>query len=271
VKAVRQKADLKRIRRDFPDNIRHAELFESIQDAVYSVAFNPPVLINPAGLRDGLRSGRSVLDQCTPPDAGAFAVALGQLLRIARRINPDGFPENTRETVTEDLLHDYLALDKEALDRRARTFDISIDTLISCCQQAARPQLSALWQLIDDSDLEHWSQGYCPACGALPTMAQVQQDGVRRLLCAACLGHYRFDRYSCPGCGHAGLRVLEMDAWPGLLVETCPECNAYLKTWDTRTGQPPCEWPLIDIVTRAVDEAAGPQGLVRLSPGVMGI
>jgi hypothetical protein len=62
-----------------------------------------------------------------------------------------------------------------------------------------------------------------------------------------------------------------MDAWPNLLLDKCPECKAYLKTWNCKSAQPPCPHPYLDLVTGDVDEAAGAQGLKRLSLGVMGV
>ncbi len=90
-------------------------------------------------------------------------------------------------------------------------------------------------------------------------------------MCPNCLAQYRFARHHCPGCGHAGLNVLTMEAWPGLLLESCQACGTYLKTWSAGAGDPPCPFPYLDIVTRGVDEAAGPQELKRLSLSVMGV
>jgi formate dehydrogenase maturation protein FdhE len=116
-----------------------------------------------------------------------------------------------------------------------------------------------------------WRNPHCPFCGAMPAMAEIDRGNVRYLFCPNCFAQYGFKRHHCPACGAGRLEVMQMDAWPDLLIESCPECSGYLKTWSRGAGPPPCPFPYLDIVTRHVDEAAQHQNLKRISIGVMGV
>lgn len=272
MKARRQKFDLKAIKRQFPARAADIDMFESMQDAVYSVTFEAPPAANPEELREAFASGRAVLDTgLAALDAPAFVSALTQLFRLLERVNPQEFGNATRKQIPETLMSRYLSADASWLTQYAQEHGISSQALISCCQQAARPQLVALREANSGEETGLRAQGHCPFCGALPAMAEIETTGIRCVFCPNCLARYRISRHYCPGCGHAGLNMLKMDSWPELILESCPECHAYLKTWSLGAGQPPCPFPYFDIVTRDVDEAAGRQNMKRLSLSVMGV
>jgi FdhE protein len=272
VKAKRKQVDIRAIKKRFPAWAAHIDLFESIQDAVYSVGFSPPPKIEPEPLAQALSAGRTVLDACAISlDGRAFGAALRKLFKLLTRKNPEKFSSASHMPVPADLMNNYLCAKEEPLAHHATRLGVTPAELVSCCQQAARPQLVSLRETNSDADLGLWSQGYCPFCGALPAMAQIETRGVRYLLCPNCLARYRFLRHNCPACGHGGLDVLQMDAWPGLLLERCPQCEVYLKTWSDAAGPPPCPFPYLDILTRDVDEASGLQNLKRMSLSVMGV
>jgi hypothetical protein len=267
----------------FPGRERHLRTFDAIQDVVYAVSFKPAPAIEREELRRRLGEGGTILDSCGRGlDAGAFAGALKRLFAFLARSAADAggpdagpaarrFSAAGRKPIPETLMDDYLLAAQAPLARRADKLGLSTAELVSCCQQAARPQLVSLREANSGAQEGVWALGHCPCCGALPCMAQVSTTGLRQLFCPNCYARYRFARHHCPGCGHAGLVALTMDAWPRLLLEKCPECNAYLKTWDLGAGEPPCPYPYLDIATGDVDEAAVLQGLKRLSLSVMGL
>jgi formate dehydrogenase maturation protein FdhE len=272
VRSKSSKINLKALKKAYPSSADHLDLFESIQRIVNSVKFKPASPKHPEELREALGSGKTVLDTCLPAlDAGAFASAIKRLFGFLERRNPEEYSNTSRIQLPDRFISDYLHAEKRRIEECANELGISTAALVSCCQQAARPQLVALREANAGTDLSRWSGSHCPFCGALPAMAEIDSKGLRFLLCPNCLAAYRFGRHYCPGCGHPGLNVLQMEAWPGLILESCPNCKAYLKTWSHGAGPPPCPFPYLDIVTRDVDEAAQLQDLKRLSLSVMGV
>lgn len=270
MKAKRPKVDLKALKKRFPSSAVHLDLFEEIQKAAYSVGFKPPFCPGPDRLTAELRKGRTVLDACLLAlDEEAFAAALKKLFNLLTRRSADRFSQARK--LPAGLMVAYLRAEEAPLKEFADMLGLAPAELVSCCQQAARPQLAALRDVCAEVDLTNWSQGHCPVCGALPAFARIEPSGVRQLFCPNCYAQYRFRRHHCPGCAGAGLKVLQMEAWPGLLLEVCPKCNTYLKTFNLAVCPPPCPFPYVDIVTRGVDEAAELQNLKRLSISVFGV
>jgi FdhE protein len=79
-----------------------------------------------------------------------------------------------------------------------------------------------------------WMRGYCPVCGALPPMAQVVEAQPRVLACCYCRASWEFRRIGCPFCGNDDqerLAVFAIEQEPLFRLDTCRECNGYLKTY----------------------------------------
>lgn len=102
-----------------------------------------------------------------------------------------------------------------------------------------RPSLGALFgecrsDLVDGV----WDLGVCPFCGAPPGVADVTEDGGRRLACHLCGGGWGFPRLRCPFCGNDStqdLARLEPEAKEeGYVISTCKRCRAYVKELDRR-------------------------------------
>jgi formate dehydrogenase maturation protein FdhE len=282
MKAKRTQTNLKKLKKLFPPRAGHLDMFEAMQKTVYSVGFNPPAVLHKREIGDGLRSGKPLLDiSGRTLDRDAFMKALGKLFKLLSGYDekseaaPDEEDSGKFSALTEDrlpgaLMDDYLLAAVEPLSVHADSLNLSPAELVSCCQQAARPQLVALREANAEVDEMDWRLGHCPYCGALPCFAETTPAGIHSLRCPNCFAEYRFSRHYCPGCGHAGLVTLRMEAWPHLSMEKCPECETYLKTWNHGSAEPPCPFPYLEIVTGEVDEAADLQGLKRLSLGVMG-
>jgi formate dehydrogenase maturation protein FdhE len=281
MKAKRTQVKVKDLKKQFPARAHHLDMFEVIQKTVYAVNFRPPPVLEKSDLERGFHSGKTALDLCEQKlDNEAFLSALSKLFRLlaAHPGENDSEPgvAERYSTIGEDripntLMNDYLLAAENPLTRHATELGLSGAELLSCCQQAIRPQLVALREANSGTDELEWRFGHCPCCGALPCFAEITAEGPHCLRCPNCYASYRFSRHYCPGCGHAGLLSLAMDAWPHLLLEKCPECETYLKTWNHGSAQPPCPYPCLDVITGDVDEAAGLQGLKRLSMSVMGV
>jgi len=91
--------------------------------------------------------------------------------------------------------------------------------------------LKSYAELRKDDD---WLRGYCPVCGALPPLAQVLHDSPRMLACCYCRSTWHFRRIGCPFCENDDqdqLSVFTIEQEPLFRLDTCRECNGYLKTY----------------------------------------
>ncbi|NLI71066.1 MAG: formate dehydrogenase accessory protein FdhE [Firmicutes bacterium] len=119
-----------------------------------------------------------------------------------------------------------------------------------------------------------WLRGYCPVCGQLPAMAHLlktEKGRERNLICGCCQMHWRFKRMGCPYCGNEDQKTLEiigLDEEPDLRVDTCKECEGYLKTY---IGEGQELAALTDWSTLHLDLVAKKQGFKRIGYQMYGI
>ena len=109
--------------------------------------------------------------------------------------------------------------------------------LITWLDYAVRPVLRAGYiatkQLIAEA---RWQRGICPACGALPSLAELRtpkEGEARTLRCGRCTAAWSYPRLACPACGekdHAQLRYLHVDGEVDFRrAECCKACGFYVK------------------------------------------
>ncbi len=141
-------------------------------------------------------------------------------------------------------------------------------TLAALAGLASAPILQACGRQLAARVPDDWSRGYCPVCGAWPTLAEVR--GIERevrLRCSRCGGEWRADWLRCPYCGntdHERLGSLIPDTGgESRKVETCHACNGYLKTLATLRPWSPAEVVLQDLETVDLDLAALERGYRR--------
>lgn len=96
-----------------------------------------------------------------------------------------------------------------------------------------------------------WQQGYCPVCGAFPTIAWLDKPilddknaylagggGKKHLHCSMCGAAWKFLRGACPSCGKEVSGTMEMlretEAARGERLDWCTKCNTYCPTVDLR-------------------------------------
>lgn len=116
-------------------------------------------------------------------------------------------------------------------------------------------------------DEEKWLRGYCPTCGALPSMAQLagKDPGRRRLLaCGCCRTRWWYKRTGCPFCDSQNhqLSVLTVEGESPLRIDHCESCSGYLKTYD---GEGHESLLLADWTSVHLDIIAQDRGLKRLA------
>jgi FdhE protein len=113
--------------------------------------------------------------------------------------------------------------------------------------------------------LHRWHQGYCPACGSWPALAEVV-DGHRTLRCSFCATAWELTTYACVYCAEAGepfVTAAPDEERKDRRVEVCSSCGGYLKTVDTTALSP---FPLLaigDLETMDLDMAAMEHGYAK--------
>ena len=172
------------------------------------------------------------------------------------------------------LAHVYQR-DQDAVRQMATELHLVVDLLWLVGDLAAAPvvhveQAMALREGVADSPireaLDRWDQGYCPACGSWPALAQVL-FGERLLRCAFCAATWRLLSDRCIYCSEHGTehRTLVPDReQPGRRLEVCRVCGGFLKTLDLPHLVP---FPLIaieDLASSDLDQAALHHGFRRL-------
>jgi len=108
---------------------------------------------------------------------------------------------------------------------------------ITLLDYASRPALHAAARDLRDVIAESgWTRGECPACGALPLLAELhsnKEDSSRVLRCGRCATAWSIGRLACPACGerdHNQLRYLHVDGdMDHRRAECCTSCGFYVK------------------------------------------
>jgi FdhE protein len=123
-----------------------------------------------------------------------------------------------------------------------------------------------------------WDAGFCPVCGAWPTLAEARGlERARRLRCVRCAADWRTAWLRCVFCGaddhtNLGSLVLTVER-PGdpsgdlarvaSSIDTCEVCRGYLKTLTTLGPTPADDLALLDLATVELDIAALEHGYAR--------
>lgn len=147
----------------------------------------------------------------------------------------------------------------------------SREETITLLDFAARPALRA--GLVATRHLiasANWTRGTCPACGALPALAELRssKDGQTRILrCVRCTAAWPFARLGCPACGerqHDQLRYLHVEnELDHRRAECCRSCGFYLKAIARLDPADDTLLAALDLETLALDVLAVDAGYRR--------
>lgn len=133
---------------------------------------------------------------------------------------------------------------------------------------AAAPLLQAFGRHLAGAVSSHWSNSYCPICGAWPTMAELRGlDRARRMRCSRCSGDWSLPSLHCPFCDNKHFRQLgslvpDGDA-ESRKVDTCDACKGYMKAVTTFAPWRGYRVALEDLATVDLDIAAIDRGYAR--------
>jgi len=126
---------------------------------------------------------------------------------------------------------------------------------------AARPFLVRAAEVLHQRvQVDTWTRGTCPMCGASPTFAVVPAPGARLLVCGRCHCRWSFAARTCHRCLDSG-RMRVFAAQDGVYqVAVCEACRRYLKAIDVRKAGRPLLMALDTVATLALDRAITDQG-----------
>ena len=135
-------------------------------------------------------------------------------------------------------------------------------------QMAALPLLQACGRALAGEVQPTWWEGYCPVCGAWPTLAEFRGlERKRSLRCGRCGTGWEVPWLRCPYCdetNHEQLGYLApAEGGDTLKVEVCDTCKGYLKAQSTVRALEPWAVLLEDLKTLPLDVAAVERGYQR--------
>ncbi len=148
----------------------------------------------------------------------------------------------------------------QELDVPAQMLEYVLDTALAFALKQARENgLSASG--------EGWEKGYCPLCGGLPAMGELQgEEGKLRLHCSSCDTAWDVARLRCTCCGNSESDTLEYftaEEEPLYRVNVCRRCDSYLKVVDNRELERDLPMDLEDVNTLHLDLLAQREGFTR--------
>jgi FdhE protein len=169
------------------------------------------------------------------------------------------------------VLEAGVGCDTSRLRRMAETHDVDAGVLDTVAQFLAVPLLLQAGRLGREAVPDAWPHGYCPVCGAWPTLVEVVGLDRRRMLrCGRCATGWRRDVLHCAFCGERDHRrqggFVPHDQGERVRVESCDGCHGYLKS--VATLRPNALWQLMleDLRTIPLDLAAADRGYQRPGP-----
>lgn len=145
---------------------------------------------------------------------------------------------------------------------------LSPESLATLAELAVAPIMRAIAERVAGAGPERWSEGYCPLCGAWPTLVEMRGlDRQRHLRCSRCGEGWRRDLLHCAYCGERDHERQKAFAAEGeeesRRVEACDSCSGYTKAIATLAAIPAAELALEDLATVELDLVALERGYRR--------
>ncbi len=150
----------------------------------------------------------------------------------------------------------------------SHVYDLGFDSgLLRALLQNALKVAFRSWgrQLIPLTEGVNWQEDFCPVCGSVPALGELQQNGQsRHLRCGQCGSDWTCPRLRCVYCGNEDHRTLgyfyRESGWKETRVEVCEKCRGYLKVIAAFTPTPAELLPLEDFATIEMDFIARDRG-----------
>jgi FdhE protein len=154
------------------------------------------------------------------------------------------------------------------LETAADRLAVTSDTVALLGQLAALPLLLNAARTLNPETSRTWQRGYCPVCGAFPSMVEmrgIQRE--RRMRCGCCGSDWLLPVLRCAFCDELDHQKLGFLLSEGevhhVRVETCATCRGYLKSITTLGALPYTALAMKDLSTVTFDLAAQDRGYAR--------
>jgi len=166
------------------------------------------------------------------------------------------------------VLRAAIVQDADAMERLAARADVQADPLSSIASLAAIPLLTACATRLRDRVPAGWDHGYCPVCGAWPTLVEIRGlERSRRLRCGRCSSDWPIHVLRCPFCNEANHDKLHALLPEGSeqtrRVDVCDTCKGYVKGISTLQPAGVRALALADLSTVELDLVAQERGYER--------
>src|SRR5437899_6354408 len=166
------------------------------------------------------------------------------------------------------LFRASMCQDSDRIAAVAAVFSADPDALEAIAALAPVPFLQACNRRWVSLRSASWVEGYCPVCGAWPTLAEVRGiERSRYLRCGRCGGEWQAHCLCCPYCGMTDhkelLSLVAENSGLNSAIDACTRCLGYVKTFTTLQGSPPAKVILDDLASVELDVAAAEQGYKR--------
>jgi FdhE protein len=245
------------VRQKHPESETWLALLEAAlaetQDSVWDAAVSAPAPPQGRPVRAPLLHGAEVTVQ--PRSVSRF------VRQLARLAGLDGTADRLDGI---DLLEAAIRQDDARIDALAAG-DPSPLRVVG--QVAAVPLLQACARAIGREVPPSWWEGYCPVCGAWPTLAEFRGlERKRWLRCGRCGTGWELPWLRCPFCAetnHENLGYLAPQGETARKVDVCDTCKGYLKSEPSVRELPWWGVLLDDLETVALDVAALDRGYHR--------
>ncbi len=117
-----------------------------------------------------------------------------------------------------------------------------------------------------------FEEGKCPVCGSAPSLAMIDEDNRRYIVCTLCETRGNIFRIGCANClvkdpTQIDLLVDEDE----IRVDLCKNCKSYIKSFKADVFARFRDPFLIDLISMPLDVVAQERGYDRKSPNVLGI
>jgi FdhE protein len=205
-------------------------------------------------------------------DARRVRRLLRELLREAGagQSGSPGDRARSRRLDALGVLEGAIRQDADALERAALRAGVDARALGAVAQLATIPLLRACAARGNAHIPESWLNGYCPVCGAWPTLVEIRGlERNRRLRCGRCNTDWPIPVLRCPFCNeihHDKLHALlpEGDEQTRR-VDVCDSCKGYIKGFSTLHTMTPRALATTDLATVELDLVAQERGYERPS------
>ncbi len=171
------------------------------------------------------------------------------------------------QLASDQLLLACLEKNREPLEAAATAVEVPSALLEYVCSTALAFGLQQWRNRTPQPMLDDWQEGYCPTCGAVPSMGEFGgEEGQKRLHCSICATSWEMTRIKCSYCGNQesdSLEYFTAEGDSGYRVDICRKCSCYLKVVDSRELGEGLPMDVEDLNTMHLDLLAQKEGFAK--------